>query len=172
VREAPASDVGWGDRPFGKNAGAFEFLTTRHIISKVLTPLRPTEILLAAGSRASILHRTGSTTPLLGGAATGDPHAAADLLPLVHDELRKLAAAHLADEKPGQTLQATALVHEAYLRFLGPTRPCRGTAASTSSASFRFGEWRIYLRLMVVKWHCLSAFHQTVGLRGIGHLPE
>jgi RNA polymerase sigma factor (TIGR02999 family) len=48
----------------------------------------------------------------------GDPHAAAHLLPLVYDELRKLAAHRLAQEKPGQTLQATALVHEAYLRLV------------------------------------------------------
>ena len=49
----------------------------------------------------------------------GDPHAAAQLLPLVYDELRKLAAAKLAHEKPGQTLEATALVHEVYLRLIG-----------------------------------------------------
>src|SRR5262249_49235466 len=48
-----------------------------------------------------------------------DPQAAEQLLPLVYDELRKLAAAKLAQEKPGQTLQATALVHEAYLRLVG-----------------------------------------------------
>jgi RNA polymerase sigma factor (TIGR02999 family) len=48
----------------------------------------------------------------------GDPHAAEQLLPLVYDELRKLAAHKLAQEKPGQTLQATALVHEAYLRLV------------------------------------------------------
>src|SRR2546421_85629 len=48
----------------------------------------------------------------------GDPSAAEQLLPLVYDELRKLAAARLAQEKPGQTLQATALVHEAYLRLV------------------------------------------------------
>jgi RNA polymerase sigma factor (TIGR02999 family) len=50
----------------------------------------------------------------------GDPDAAERLLPLVYDELRKLAAARLANEKPGQTLQATALVHDAYLRMIGP----------------------------------------------------
>jgi len=50
----------------------------------------------------------------------GDPQAAADLLPLVYAELRRLAAAQLAREKPGQTLDATALVHEAYLRLVGP----------------------------------------------------
>ena len=49
----------------------------------------------------------------------GDPHAAVQLLPLVYDELRRLAAARLAGEKPGQTLDATALVHEAYLRLVG-----------------------------------------------------
>jgi RNA polymerase sigma factor (TIGR02999 family) len=48
----------------------------------------------------------------------GDPHAAEQLLPLVYDELRKLAAQRLAQEKPGQTLQSTALVHEAYLRLV------------------------------------------------------
>ncbi len=51
---------------------------------------------------------------------SGDPSAADLLLPLVYDELRKLAAAKLAQENPGQTLQATALVHEAYLRLVGP----------------------------------------------------
>ncbi len=48
----------------------------------------------------------------------GDPHAAEQLLPLVYDELRKLAAVRLAQERPGQTLQPTALVHEAYLRLV------------------------------------------------------
>jgi len=55
---------------------------------------------------------------ILAAAAKGDPRAAADLLPLVYDELRKLAAARLAYEQPGHTLQATALVHEAYLRLV------------------------------------------------------
>lgn len=50
----------------------------------------------------------------------GNPYAADQLLPLVYDDLRKLAKQKLAEEKPGQTLQATALVHEAYLRLVGP----------------------------------------------------
>ena len=58
-------------------------------------------------------------TRILSAVAQGDPHAAEQLLPLVYEELRKLAAQKLADEKPGQTLQATALVHEAYLRLIG-----------------------------------------------------
>ena len=57
-------------------------------------------------------------THILSAIEHGDPHAAEQLLPLVYDELRKLAAAKLAQEKPGQTLQATALVHEAYLRLV------------------------------------------------------
>jgi len=57
-------------------------------------------------------------TRILSAAEQGDPHAAEQLLPLVYDELRKLAAQKLAQEKPGQTLQATALVHEAYLRVV------------------------------------------------------
>jgi len=57
-------------------------------------------------------------THILSAIEQGDPHAAEQLLPLVYEELRKLAAAKLAQEKPGQTLQATALVHEAYLRLV------------------------------------------------------
>ncbi len=59
-------------------------------------------------------------THILSAIEQGDPRAAEELLPLVYDELRKLAAQRLAREKPGQTLQATALVHEAYLRLIGP----------------------------------------------------
>lgn len=58
-------------------------------------------------------------TQILNQIEQGDPHAAEDLLPLVYDELRRLAATRLANEKPGQTLQATVLVHEAYLRLVG-----------------------------------------------------
>jgi len=58
-------------------------------------------------------------TLLLDAAAAGDRQAAAELLPLVYEELRRLAAARLAEERPGHTLQPTALVHEAYLRLVG-----------------------------------------------------
>jgi RNA polymerase sigma factor (TIGR02999 family) len=58
-------------------------------------------------------------TRILSAIEQGDPHAAAELLPLVYDELRKLAAARVAAEPVGQTLQPTALVHEAYLRLVG-----------------------------------------------------
>src|SRR5262245_33539981 len=58
-------------------------------------------------------------TRLLDAAAAGNRQAAADLLPLVYDQLRTLAAARMASEAPGHTLDATALVHEAYLRLVG-----------------------------------------------------
>jgi RNA polymerase sigma factor (TIGR02999 family) len=60
-----------------------------------------------------------AVTRILSEVQQGDPRAAEQLLPLVYDELRKLAAQKLAQEKPGQTLQATALVHEAYVRIVG-----------------------------------------------------
>ncbi len=61
-------------------------------------------------------------TQILDRARQGDPQAAEELLPLVYEELRKLAAARMAHQSPGQTLQATALVHEAYLRLTGGAR--------------------------------------------------
>ncbi len=61
-------------------------------------------------------------TRILAAAGAGDKQAAAELLPLVYNELRRLAAARMAQEKPGQTLQATALVHEAWLRLTGPNQ--------------------------------------------------
>ena len=64
-------------------------------------------------------------TQLLNAMDRGDPHAAARLLPLVYDELRRLAAARLAAEPSGNTLQPTALVHEAYLRLVGPVDEVR-----------------------------------------------
>jgi RNA polymerase sigma factor (TIGR02999 family) len=62
-------------------------------------------------------------TQILSAIEQGDPQAAEQLLPLVYEELRKLASARLAQEKPGQTLQATALVHEAYLRLVDTKKP-------------------------------------------------
>jgi RNA polymerase sigma factor (TIGR02999 family) len=74
-------------------------------------------------SRRVDSHVMADVTQILNAIESGDPHAAAELLPLVYDELRKLAEARLAEEKPGQTLQATALVHEAYLRLVGREQP-------------------------------------------------
>src|SRR5262245_65873720 len=76
-------------------------------------------------------------TRILTAIEQGDPRAAAQLLPLVYDELRMLAARKLAHEKPGQTLQATALVHEAYLRLVGtdPARPWDGRSHFYAAAA-------------------------------------
>jgi RNA polymerase sigma factor (TIGR02999 family) len=73
---------------------------------------------LLARTAAVILGGMSDVTSILSAIERGDPHAAAQLLPLVYDELRQLAAQRLSQERPGQTLQATALVHEAYLRLV------------------------------------------------------
>ena len=62
-------------------------------------------------------------TRILSQIESGDPLAAEQLLPLVYDELRRMAAAQMAQEKPGQTLQATGLVHEAYVKLIGCDLP-------------------------------------------------
>src|SRR5207302_4239381 len=70
------------------------------------------------GPAGGMLGGMADVTQVLNAVAAGDPRAAHQLLPLVYEELRRLAAQRLASEKPGQTLQATALVHEAYLRLV------------------------------------------------------
>lgn len=74
---------------------------------------------LVDASCGGILHRMGDVTRILEAIEQGDPNSTEQLLPLVYDELRRLAAQKLSHEKPGQTLDATALVHEAYLRLVG-----------------------------------------------------
>src|SRR4051812_2067797 len=84
-----------------------------------------------------MLAGVADVTQILNAIERGDPKAAAELLPLVYDELRKLAAARLADERPGQTLQPTALVHEAYLRLVGggPHAPWNGRGHFVAAAA-------------------------------------
>ena len=75
-------------------------------------------------------------TTILGAIEQGDPHAAEQLLPLVYDELRRLAAQKMSQEKPGQTLQPTALVHEAYLHAAAAghaVRPWNSSGWATTS---------------------------------------
>lgn len=72
----------------------------------------------------AIIGPMADVTQILSQIEQGDPTAAEQLLPLVYDELRKLAAAKMAQEKPGQTLQATGLVHEAYLRLVDAENAC------------------------------------------------
>jgi RNA polymerase sigma factor (sigma-70 family) len=73
-------------------------------------------------------------TRILSAIDAGDPHAAGQLLPLVYDELRKLAAGYMANEAPGHTLDATALVHEAYLRLVASQEPQRPEDGQTPAA--------------------------------------
>ena len=80
-------------------------------------------LFLRAGQRRVILTGMHDITQVLHAISRGEPSAAEQLLPLVYDELRKLAAVKLAQEAPGQTLQPTALVHEAYLRVAGGNQP-------------------------------------------------
>jgi RNA polymerase sigma factor (TIGR02999 family) len=96
-------------------------------------------------------------TRILSQIEQGDPRAAEDLLPLVYNELRKLAAARLSREKPGQTLQATALVHEAYLRLVaGPDcltsdlRPLTSSPAWNSRGHF-FGAAAEAMRRILIE---------------------
>jgi RNA polymerase sigma factor (TIGR02999 family) len=84
-----------------------------------LATARPIGYTLLIGTLPVRLSPVSDVTRILSAIDQGDPHAADQLLPLVYDELRKLAAARLHQEKPGQTLQATALVHEVYLRLVG-----------------------------------------------------
>jgi RNA polymerase sigma factor (TIGR02999 family) len=77
--------------------------------------------LYRSGTR--ILKSMADVTQILAAIERGNPRAATELLLLVYDELRKLAAARMAEEKPGQTLQPTALVHEAYVRLVGGEQP-------------------------------------------------
>jgi RNA polymerase sigma factor (TIGR02999 family) len=85
-------------------------------------------------------------TRLLDAAAAGDRQATADLLPLVYDELRRLAAAHLGGEPAGHTLQPTALVHEAYLRLVGG-----GPAADWNGRGHFFGAAAEAMRRILVE---------------------
>ena len=97
------------------------------------------------GSRPTTIEVMSDVTRILSQIESGDPAAAEELLPLVYDELRKLAAAQLALEKPGQTLQATALVHEVFLRLVAGrgresgVRRLGGQRAQTSRFSIAAG---------------------------------
>src|SRR5579871_547596 len=131
VSTRPGSDKSFG-RGLSLPKGARE--TSRTVERRKAKRLRyfdPTAAILLAyltGSRTASLvgplslsvSPMSEVTRILSAIEEGDSHAAEQLLPLVYEELRKLAAQKLAQEKLGQTLQATALVHEAYVRLVGP----------------------------------------------------
>jgi RNA polymerase sigma factor (TIGR02999 family) len=106
-------------------------------------------------------------TRILAAIEHGDPQAAEQLLPLVYDELRKLAAQRLAREKPGQTLQATALVHEAYLRLVGsPPSAASGNAGGVNQWNGRghfFGAAAEAMRRILVESARRKAREKRVG---------
>ena len=106
-------------------------------------------------SEAAGLYATGMSdvTRILSQIESGDPSAGEKLLPLVYDELRKLAAAKLALEKPGQTLQATSLVHEAYLRLVGGQEAGAGgqESAHWNSRGHFFGAAAEAMRRIIVE---------------------
>lgn len=81
-------------------------------------------------------------TEILSAIEQGDPNAAEQLLPLVYDELRKLATAKMAQEKPGQTLQDTALVHEAYVRLVDSDRAGKWNSSGHFYAAAAEGDCR------------------------------
>jgi RNA polymerase sigma factor (TIGR02999 family) len=90
-------------------------------------------------------------THILSAIDAGDSHAAEQLLPLVYDELRRLAAAKLAQEKPGQTLQATALVHEAYIRLVAGGGPERADEPRWNSRGHFFAAAAEAMRRILVE---------------------
>jgi RNA polymerase sigma factor (TIGR02999 family) len=87
-------------------------------VTNILNEAEPLRFYIAVLDRSGYSARMADVTQLMNAAGAGDPSAAAELLPLVYNALRDLAAARLATESPGQTLQPTALVHEAYLRLV------------------------------------------------------
>jgi RNA polymerase sigma factor (TIGR02999 family) len=99
-------------------------------------------------------------TQLLDAAAAGDRRAAANLLPLVYDELRKLASARMASESPGHTLNATALVHEAYLRLAGE-------AAFTGKGHFLRAAAEAMRRILIDHARARAAHKRGGGLRRV-----
>ncbi len=98
-------------------------------------------------------------TRILSAIESGNPQAASQLLPLVYDELRRLAAGHMANESPGHTLGATALVHEAYLRLVGPV----GDQMFASRGHFFAAAAEAMRRILVD-----SARHKRASKRGGG----
>jgi RNA polymerase sigma factor (TIGR02999 family) len=110
-------------------------------MAKSRWPKAKPETHLPHAARSIIFRIMSEVTLILNAIEQGDAQAASQLLPLVYDELRKLAAQKLAHEKPGQTLDATALVHEAYLRLVGDeAEPCwnsRGHFFAAAAESMR-----------------------------------
>ena len=96
-------------------------------------------------------------TRILSAIEQGDPDAAEHLLPLVYDELRRLAAQRLAHEKPGQTLQATALVHEAYVRLVDAEKAGQWNSRGHFFAAAAEAMRRILVERLAARWPGIGA---------------
>jgi RNA polymerase sigma factor (TIGR02999 family) len=124
-----------------------------HYTTLASVSVRQASISLGAHAR-QLLRGTSmhEVTQILNAIEAGDSRGAEQLLPLVYDELRKLAAARLAQENPGQTLQATALVHEAYLRLVGDHPEADGsTGGQWNSRGHFFGAAAEAMRRILVE---------------------
>jgi RNA polymerase sigma factor (TIGR02999 family) len=110
-------------------------------------------------------------TRILSAVEEGDPLAAEQLLPLVYDELRRLAAQKLARERPGQTLDATALVHEAYLRLVGSDGPAAQERCWSSRRHFFLAAAEAMRRILVDRARCKGRLRHGGGRRQI-EMPE
>src|SRR5207249_4639373 len=109
----------WGFETGASPAALAPTLLLRPLLAELLAEVPPSMVRVRIElSRLRLAQMNNDVTRILAAVERGDPIAAEKLLPLVYDELRKLAAQRLAHEKPGQTLQATALVHEAYVRLV------------------------------------------------------
>ena len=118
------------------------------------------------GPARGMLSGMADVTQVLAAIEQGDPHAAGQLLPLVYDELRRLAAQKLAREKAGQTLQATALVHEAYLRLVAkPEGESGGANPHWDSRGHFFAAAAEAMRRILVE----AARRKARGKHGGGH---
>jgi RNA polymerase sigma factor (TIGR02999 family) len=111
-------------------------------------------------------------THILSAIEQGDPHAAAQLLPLVYDELRRLAAQKMAQEAPGQTLQATALVHDAYLRLVASPQRKLGEEPHWNSRGHFFAAAAEAMRRILVDQARRKQADKHGGGRLRGSLPD
>jgi RNA polymerase sigma factor (TIGR02999 family) len=111
-------------------------------------------------------------TRILNAIEAGDPHAAPQLLPLVYDELRKLAAGRMANEAPDHTLDATALVHEAYLRLVASPGPESGEVRFANRAHFFAAAAEAMRRILVDAARRKQALKRGAGPRHVALEPD
>ena len=137
------------------------FASSRETSEKNLAPLR-----LCARSVLSYLFHVPDVTEILNSIEQGDPKAADELLPLVYQELRSVAAAKMAREQPGQTLQATALVHEAWMRL------AKGKAQHWDNRRHFFAAAAEAMRRILIERARRKQAKREAGVASYDELPE